>query len=67
MTENPVANGLEGVVAAETVMSHIDGEEGRLIIRGHDVEALADAARFEDVCALLWDGQAPTALFSQHA
>ena len=56
---NPVASGLEGVIAAETVMSHIDGERGRLVVRGHDVESLARRAGFEDVCALLWEGAAP--------
>jgi citrate synthase len=28
-------SGLEGVVAAETVLSEVDGEAGRLILRGH--------------------------------
>ena len=51
--------GLEGVVAAETELSHIDGEAGRLVVRGHDVEALAASARFEDVCTLLWNGTPP--------
>jgi citrate synthase len=48
-------DGLEGVVAAETVLSDVDGEAGRLVIRGHDLEALADWT-FEDVTALLWSG-----------
>lgn len=55
----PNPAGLEGVVAADTVMSHIDGEAGRLVIRGHDVEQLAGRIRFEEVCALLWDGALP--------
>jgi citrate synthase len=51
------ANGLEGVIAAETRLSDVDGERGRLILAGHDVEALAGARRFEEVCALfLGDG-----------
>jgi citrate synthase len=53
------AAGLEGVVAAETVMSRVDGQAGRLIVRGHGIEELSLQARFEDVCALLWDGTAP--------
>ncbi len=48
-------NGLEGVVAAETVLSDVDGEAGRLLIRGHDLEALAGWT-FEAVTALLWAG-----------
>jgi len=48
--------GLDDVVAAETVLSHVDGEAGRLIVRGHDLEELADRVPFEDVAAMLWDG-----------
>ena len=59
MGEPVVAQGLEGVIAAETVMSHIDGEAGRLVVRGYDVERLAERARFEDVCQLLWEGSLP--------
>ena len=33
--------GLDDVVAAETTLSHVDGEAGRLIVRGHDLEELA--------------------------
>ena len=49
-------DGLEGVVAAETVLSEVDGEAGRLIIRGLPVEAVAGAWRYEDMLALLWGG-----------
>jgi citrate synthase len=49
-------NGLDDVIAAETVLSHVDGEGGRLIVRGHDIEALAGKAAYEDVVALLWSG-----------
>ena len=50
------SDGLEGVVAAETVLSHVDGERGRLIFRGHDIEDLAGRTSQEAVAALLWDG-----------
>jgi citrate synthase len=46
---------LEGVVAAETMLSHIDGERGELIIRGQPL-ALVAAQGFEPAIALLWDG-----------
>ncbi|MDZ4870374.1 MAG: citrate synthase/methylcitrate synthase [Alphaproteobacteria bacterium] len=49
-------SGLDNVVAAETVLSHVDGEAGRLIIRGLDLEDLAGHATFEDATAMLWDG-----------
>src|SRR5512139_1219832 len=54
-------DGLEGVVVAETRLSDVDGEHGRLVIRGHDVEELAERADFEAACALLWDGALPDA------
>ena len=60
-TERAAASGLEGVEAARTALSDVDGERGRLTIAGHDVEALAARAGFEDVCALLWDGLRPDA------
>jgi citrate synthase len=49
------ASGLEGVVVADTVMSHVDGEKGELRIRGKQVEDLAASGRLEDVIALLWE------------
>ena len=48
--------GLDDVVAAETVLSHVDGEAGRLIIRGHDLEELAGRRSYEAVAAILWEG-----------
>ena len=53
-------DGLEGVVVAETCLSDVDGERGRLVIRGHDVEQLSQLADFEAACALLWTGQLPS-------
>jgi citrate synthase len=50
--------GLEDVVVAESALSLVDGEGGRLIVRGHPIEALAEL-RFEAVCGLLWDGRLP--------
>ncbi len=48
--------GLENIIAAETVLSKVDGLNGRLIIRGYDVESLARHRSFEDVIHLLWSG-----------
>ncbi|CAN5392563.1 citrate synthase/methylcitrate synthase [soil metagenome] len=50
------AEGLEGVVAARTVLSDVDGQAGRLTIRGYAVEDLARRAGFEGVAHLLLDG-----------
>jgi citrate synthase len=52
-------DGLEGVVVAETCLSDVDGERGRLVIRGYDVEQLSERADFEGACALLWTGELP--------
>jgi len=48
--------GLEGVVAAETVLSDVDGLAGRLVIRGHELGELAGRWRFEEVVRLLLGG-----------
>jgi citrate synthase len=51
--------GLEGVVAATTRLSSVDGEAGVLLIAGFPVEDLAPVARFEEVVYLLWNGTLP--------
>ena len=51
-----MSTGLDNVIAAQTVMSHVDGEAGRLIVRGHELDDLADHFSFEEVLSLLWDG-----------
>jgi citrate synthase len=48
--------GLDGVPAAETVLSHVDGERGELIIAGEHVGTLAAKSSFEGVTARLWNG-----------
>ena len=53
------ASGLEGIVVAETRLSDVDGERGRLVIAGSDVESLAGAVSFEEICARLWSPFAP--------
>ena len=59
--ETTTTSGLEGVVVADTRLSEVDGERGRLVVAGHDIERLADRATFEDVAALLWTGALPDA------
>jgi citrate synthase len=51
-----MSDGLEGVVAAKTVLSDVDGLGGHLIIRGYSLDDLAGRTRFEDVAHLLFDG-----------
>ncbi|HEY4305061.1 MAG TPA: citrate synthase [Gemmatimonadaceae bacterium] len=56
-----INSGLEGVVAASTRLSHVDGERGELIIAGFPLAELAANATFEETTWLLWHGELPTA------
>ncbi|MFB6184681.1 MAG: citrate synthase [Haloarculaceae archaeon] len=53
--------GLEGVLVAESELSRIDGDAGRLIYRGYAIEDLARRASYEEVIYLLWRGHLPDA------
>ncbi len=53
--------GLEGVVAAKTRLSSVDGQAGELIIAGFPLEELALHASFEEVVFLLWEDRLPNA------
>ncbi|HUG02622.1 MAG TPA: citrate/2-methylcitrate synthase [Longimicrobiales bacterium] len=53
------SQGLEGVVAAQTSLSKVMGEEGRLIYAGYEIDDLAEKTSFEEVCHLLWHGELP--------
>ena len=54
------AKGLEGVVANQSAICYVFGEEGRLIYRGYDIHDLADHATFEETAYLLLYGDLPT-------
>jgi citrate synthase len=54
-----MSKGLEGVVAAETAISHVYGDEGRLVYSGYEIEDLAANVTFEETCHLLWYGKLP--------
>jgi citrate synthase len=51
-----MSEGLEGVVAARTVLSDVDGAAGRLVIRGYSLDELAGRTRFAQAAHLLLDG-----------
>ncbi|MUV59580.1 citrate synthase [Halobacterium sp. CBA1126] len=51
--------GLEGVLVAESELSYIDGDEGKLVYRGYTIEDLARGASYEEVLYLLWHGRLP--------
>ncbi|KAB7515300.1 citrate synthase [Halosegnis rubeus] len=52
--------GLEGVLVAESELSFIDGDAGKLVYCGYAIEDLATEASFEEVLYLLWNGELPT-------
>ncbi|HEU5322297.1 MAG TPA: citrate/2-methylcitrate synthase [Methylomirabilota bacterium] len=52
--------GLEDVVAARSAICAVDGEAGRLYYRGYEIGELAGSVPFEDVTALLWEGELPS-------
>jgi citrate synthase len=59
MNGNTIHNGLEGIIAAETSLSMVDGSAGELVIAGFPVAELAMNATFEDTAWLLWYGSLP--------
>src|SRR5262245_30732087 len=55
-----MTSGLEGIVAAETALSHVDGAAGRLVIRGRALAELARDFGFEGTTGLLWSVALPS-------
>jgi len=62
MPVSPAATprGLDGVVAAQTRLSHVDGQAGELIIGGYQLKELAGRVAFEAAAHLLWRGALPS-------
>ena len=58
-TESSAAAGLRGVVAAQSSIGDVNGEEGKLIYQGYDIHDLAENSTFEEVVFLLWNGRLP--------
>ncbi|MBA2494830.1 MAG: citrate synthase [Acidobacteria bacterium] len=53
------AAGLRGVVAAQSKIGDVNGEEGILIYQGYDIHDLAENSTFEEVVFLLWNARLP--------
>ena len=53
------AKGLEGIIAANTRLSDVQGEAGRLIYCGYDIDELAGKVTFEEVIHLLHHNHLP--------
>ncbi len=61
-TETTAASaGLRGVVAAQSAIGDVDGENGVLIYQGYNIHDLAEHSSFEEVIFLLWNGRLPKA------
>jgi len=54
------AKGLEDIVAGQSSICFIDGQEGRLLYRGYDIEDLSAKSSYEETTFLLWHGHLPT-------
>ncbi|TMG28865.1 MAG: citrate/2-methylcitrate synthase [Chloroflexi bacterium] len=52
--------GLEGIVAAQTEISLVDGANGQLVYRGYLIADLAEDISFEEVAHLFWYGSLPS-------
>jgi citrate synthase len=53
------ARGLEGVIANETRLGDVRGQEGQLIYCGYEIDELAGHVSFEEVIYLLWNNRLP--------
>jgi citrate synthase len=49
-----------GSAELQTRLSHVDGQNGILIIGGYDLEQLAGQVTFEEAAHLLWTGRLPS-------
>lgn len=54
-----ISRGLEGIIAADTCIGDVRGQEGQLIYRGYDINELAGNVTYEEVVYLLWHGRLP--------
>jgi len=59
-TSSVAVRGLEGVIAAETRVGHVDGANGKLYYAGYDINDLAGRCCFEECVFLLWNDRLPT-------
>jgi citrate synthase len=62
---NDVRSGLEGVLAAETRLSRVEGNVGRLTIAGYPVQELAPRVSFEALVQLLLHDRLPDSAAEQ--
>ncbi len=54
-----VAKGLKGIQAADSSICLVNGQEGRLLYRGYNIDELARKCSFGEVAYLLFQGELP--------
>ncbi|HYY27465.1 MAG TPA: citrate synthase [Chthoniobacterales bacterium] len=54
-----ISKGLEGIVATDTRLGDVRGQQGELIYCGYDIRELAGKATFEEIIYLLWHNRLP--------
>ena len=59
-SNNGFVSGLAGAIAAQTRLSHVDGQRGELILAGYSLEGIAPWVSFEEMVHLLWHDRLPT-------
>jgi citrate synthase len=55
--ERPYSPGLQGVLAGETSIALVDGDNGRLLYRGYPIGELVRDGSYAQVADLLWTGE----------
>lgn len=55
-----MSKGLAGVTAADSSLSFVEGQIGKLVYRGYNVLDLGTNVSFEETVYLLWNGDLPT-------
>jgi len=60
VSSNTKPRGLDGVVAAQTRLSHVDVQAGELIVGGYQLKELAGRVSFEEAAHLLWRSALPS-------
>ena len=60
MSTGTAIKGLKGVIAADSSVCDIDGNEGKLLYRGYNIHDLATSSTFEETSYLLLKGELPT-------
>ena len=53
----PYSPGFAGVLAGETDIALVDGEQGRLLYRGYPISEVVQHGTFAQVAELLWTGE----------